>query len=134
MLHELLITLCTNVTSFINPFTFTKDSHNYKILLETRKLEKFEIQLVKPRTTRSFNIRCPANKVTPKTLHVKWKGYKFKQAIIWKARCSFIYNRISVPISRSTTSKLKYLVPRHFHNINLMTKPLDLQNTIFSNK
>ena len=33
------------------------------------------------RTARIFNLRCLANKVTPKTWQMKWKGNKFEQAI-----------------------------------------------------
>ena len=74
MLHELFITHCTNGTSIINPFTFIKESYNHETLLETRKLEKLEIQLVKFRTARIFNLRHLANKVTSKSLEIKWKG------------------------------------------------------------
>ena len=94
MLHELFITLCTNGTSLMNPFTFIKDSYNYESLLEARKLEKLEIQLAKCRTARIFNLRCLANKVTPKTLQIKWKGNRSEQAIIKKAELSLIHNRI----------------------------------------
>ena len=52
----------------MNPFTFIKDSYNHDTLLEARKLEKIEIQLAKSRTARTFNLRCLANTVTPKTL------------------------------------------------------------------
>ena len=72
--------------------------------MEARKLEKLEIQLAKSRTARIFNLRCLANKVTPKTLQIKWKGNKFEQTLIRKAECSL---ESSVQISRSTTSKLK---------------------------
>ena len=78
----------------MDPFTFIKDSYNHEPLLEARKLEKLEIQLAKSRTARIFNLRCLANKVTPKTLHIKWKGNKFEEAIIKKAEHSLIHNRI----------------------------------------
>ena len=74
MLQELFISHCTNSTSIMNAFTFIKDSYNHETLLEARKLEKLEIQLAKSRTTRIFNLRCLANKVTPKTLQIKWKA------------------------------------------------------------
>ena len=79
MLHELFITHCTNGASVMNPFTFIKDSYNHENLLEARKLKKLEIQLAKSRTARIFNLRCLANKVTPKTLHIKWKGNKLNR-------------------------------------------------------
>ena len=94
MLHELFITHCTNGTSIMNPFTFIKDSCNHETLLEVRKLDKLQIQLAKSRTARIFNLRCLANKVTPKTWQIKWKGNNFEQAIIMKAECSLIHNRI----------------------------------------
>ena len=47
MLNELFISLYTNGTLIINPFTFIKDSYNHETLLEARKLEMLEIQLVK---------------------------------------------------------------------------------------
>ena len=72
----------------MNPFKFIKDSYNHENLLEARKLEKLEIQLAKSRTARIFNIRCLANKVTPKTLQIKWKGKEFEQVIIKKAEHS----------------------------------------------
>ena len=75
----------------MNPFTFIKDSYNHETLLEARKLEELEIQLVKSRTARIFKLRCLANKVTPKTLQIKWKGNKFEQVIIKKAECSVIH-------------------------------------------
>ena len=66
MPHELFITCCTNVILIMNPFTLMKDSYNHETLLGAKQLEKLEIKLAKPRTTRIFNLRCPANKVTPK--------------------------------------------------------------------
>ena len=74
MLHELFITHCTKGTLIMNPFTFVKDSYNHETLLEARKLEKLEIQLAKSRTAKNYNLRCLANKVTPKTLQIKWKA------------------------------------------------------------
>ena len=94
MLHELFITHCINGTLIMKPFTFIKDSYNHETLLEARKLEKLEIQLAKSKTTRIFNLRCLANKVTPNTLQIKWKDNKFEQAIIKRAECSLIHNRI----------------------------------------
>ena len=94
MLNELSITHSTNGTLIMKLFTFIKDSYNHENLLEARKLEKLEIQLAKSRTARIFNIRCLANEVTPKALQIKWKGNKFEQAIIKKAECSLIHNRI----------------------------------------
>ena len=52
----------------MDPFTFIIDSYNYETLLEARKSKKIEIQLAKYRTTRNFNLRCLANKVTPENL------------------------------------------------------------------
>ena len=104
MLHELFITHCTNGTSIMNHFTFAKDSYNHETLLEARKLEKLKIQLAKSRTARIFNLRCLANKVTPQTLQIKWKGNKFEQAIIKKAECLLIHNRI-----KCTNIKINHL-------------------------
>ena len=78
----------------MNPFTFIKDSYKHDTLLEARKLEKLEIKLAKSRTVRMFNLRCLVNKVTPKTLQIKWKGNKFEQVIINKAEHSLIHNRM----------------------------------------
>ena len=88
----------------MNPFTFIKDSYKHETLLEARKLEKLEIQLIKSRTARIFNLRCLANKVTPKTLQIKWKGSKFEQAIIKKAEHSLMHNRI-----KCTNIKINHL-------------------------
>ena len=74
MLHEFFITHFTNDTSIMNPFTFIKDSYNHETLLEARKLEKSEIQLAKSRTAIIFNLRCLANKVTPKTCESNGKA------------------------------------------------------------
>ena len=94
MLHELFLTHCTNSTSIMIPFTFIKDSYDHETLLEARKLEKLEIKLAKSRTARIFNLICLANKVTPKTLQIKWKGNKVEQTIMKRAECSLIHNRI----------------------------------------
>ena len=94
MLHELFITHCTNSTFIMNPFAIIKDSYNHETLLEARKLEKLQVQLANFRTARIFNLRCMANKVTSQTFQIKWKGNKFEQAIIKKAECSLIHNRI----------------------------------------
>ena len=95
MLHELFITHCTNGTLIENPFTFIKDSYNHDSLLEAKKLEILEIQCAKSRTARIFNLRFLANKVTPKTLQMKWKDNKFKQTKIKKAESPLIHNRIN---------------------------------------
>ena len=104
-------------------------------LLEARQLEKLEIQLAKSRTARIFNLRCLANKVTPKTLQIKWNGNKFEQAIIKKAECLLIHNRVKctnieinhlqTEIANTKTSLQQKLAEPTFTN---------LQNTIFSNK
>ena len=136
MLHELFITHCTNGTLIMNPFTFIKDSYNHKTLLEARKLEKLEIQLAKSRTARIFfNLKCLANKVTPKTLQIKWKGDKFEQAIIKKAECSLIHNRI-----KCTNIKINYLQTEIANTKTSLQQKLDeptftdLLNIIFNNK
>ena len=67
MLHELFITHCTG-TSISKPFTFTKNSYNHETLLEARKLEKLEIQLIKSKAARLFNLTCLANKSNTKNL------------------------------------------------------------------
>ena len=63
---NIFITQCTKSTLIRNPFTFIEDSYNHETLLETKTLEKLEIQLAKSRTARFFNLRCLANKVPPK--------------------------------------------------------------------
>ena len=119
----------------MNHFTFTKDSYNHETLLETRKLEKLEIQLAKSRTARIFNLRCLANKVTPKTLQIKWKGSKFEQAIIKKAECSLIHNRI-----KCTNIKINHLQTEIANTKTYLQQKLDeptftdLLNIIFNNK
>ena len=45
MLHELSITLCTNGTLIMNPFTFIKDSYNLENLLEARNLRSSKYNL-----------------------------------------------------------------------------------------
>ena len=135
MLHALLTTHCTNSTSIMNPFTFVKDSYNHETLLEARKLEKLQIQLAKYRTARIFNNRCLANKVTPKTLQIKWKGNKFEQGIIKKAECSFIHNRI-----KCTYNKINHLQTEIDNTKTSLQQELDeptltnLQNIILNNK
>ena len=135
MLHELFITHCTNGTSIMNPFTFIKDSYNHETLLEARTLEKLEIQLAKSRTARIFNLRCLPNKVTPKTLQIKWKGNKFEQAIIKKAEWSLIHNRI-----KCTNIKINHLQTAITNTKTSLQQKLDeptftdLLNIIFSNK
>ena len=78
----------------MNPFTFIKDSYNHETLLEARKLEKLDIQLAKSRTATIFNPTYLENKVTPKSLQIKWKGNKFEQAIIKKSEHSLTHNGI----------------------------------------
>ena len=135
MLHELFITHCTDGTSIMNPFTFIKDSHNHETLLERRKLEKLEILLTKSRTARIFNLRCLANKVTPKTLQIKWKGNTFEQAIIKKAKNSLIYKKI-----KCTNFKINHLQTEIANTKSSLQQKLDeltftnVQNTIFNNK
>ena len=51
-----------------------------------------------------INLRCLANKVTPKTLQIKWKGNMFEHAIIKKAEGSLIHNRI-----KCTNIKINHL-------------------------
>ena len=93
------------ITDFhMNSHTFIKDSYNHKTLLESRKLEKLEIQLANSRTARIFNLRCLANKVTPKNLQIKWKGNKFEQATCRKAEHSLIHNR-----TKCTNIKINHL-------------------------
>ena len=135
MLHELFITHCTNSTLIMNPFTFIKDSYDHETLLEARKLEKLEIQLAKSRTARLFNLRCLANKVTPKTLQIKWKGNKIEQTIIMKAEHSLIHNRI-----KCTNIKINHLQTEIDKTKTSLQQKLDestfttLQNDIFNNK
>ena len=118
----------------MNPFTFIKDSYNHETLLEARKLEKLEIQLAKSRTARIFNLRCLANKVTPKTLQIKWKGNKFEQAIIKKAEHSLIHNKI-----KCTNIKINHLQTEIANSKTSLQQKLDepnftdLQNIIFNN-
>ena len=98
-------------------------------------MERLEIQLNKSRTVRIFNLRCLANKVTLKTLEIKCKGNKFEQAIIKKAECSLIHNRIKctnikinhhqTEIANTKTSLQQKLDEKTFTN---------LQNIIFNNK
>ena len=67
----------------MNPFTSIKDSCKHETT-GSKKIGEVRIKLAKSRTARICNLRCLANKVTPKTLQIKWKGNKFKQAIIKK--------------------------------------------------
>ena len=119
----------------MNPFTFIKDSYKHETLLETRKLEKLEIQLAKSRTARIFNLRCLGNKVTPKTLQIKWKGNKFEQSIIKKAGCSLIHNRI-----KCTNIKINHIQTEIVNTKTSLQQKLDeptftdLLNIIFNNK
>ena len=119
----------------MNPFTFIKDSYKHETLLETRKLEKLEIQLAKSRTARIFNLRCLGNKVTPKTLQIKWKGNKFEQSIIKKAGCSLIHNRI-----KCTNIKINHIQTEIVNTKKSLQQKLDeptfteLLNIIFNTK
>ena len=119
----------------MNPFIFLKDSYNHETLLEARKLENLEIQLAKSRTARIFNFGCLANKVTPKTLQIKWKGNKFEQAIIKNSEHSLIHNRI-----KCTNIKINHIQTEIANTkTSLQQKPdepnfTDLLNIIFSNK
>ena len=112
-----------------------KDAYNHETLLEARKLEKLEIQLAKSRTAKIFNLRCLANKVTPKPLQIKWKGNKFEQAIINKAECSLIHNRI-----KCTNIKIDHLQTEIANTKTSLQHKLDeptftnLQNTVFNSK
>ena len=135
MLQELFITHCSNSTLIMNPFRFIKDSYNHETLLEERKLKELEIQLAKSRTARIFNLRCLANKVTPKTLQIKWKGNKFEQAIIKKAEHSLIHNRI-----KCTNIKINHLQTEIANTKTSLQQKLDeptftdLLNIVFNNK
>ena len=119
----------------MNPFTFIKDSYEDETLLDGRELEKLEIQIAKSRTARIFNLQCLANKVTPKTLQIKWKGNKFEQAIIKKAECSLIHNRIEC-----TNNKINHLQTEIANTKTSLQQKLDkptftnLQDIIFNNK
>ena len=133
MLHELFITHCNNGTLIVTPFTFIKDSYNHETLMEARNWKKLETQLAKSGTAGIFNLRCPANKVTPKTFHIKWKGNKFEQAIIKNAECSLIHNSI-----KCTNIKIKHLqteIPATSLQQKLDEPAFtDLLNIIFNNK
>ena len=124
-----------NDTLIMNPFTFIKDSYNHETLLEAGKLEKLESQCAKSRTSSICNLRCLVNKVTPKTLQIKWKGSKFEQAIIKKAECSLIHNRI-----KCTNIKINHLQTEIATTKTSLQQKLDeptftnLQNIIFNNK
>ena len=119
----------------MNPFTLIKDSYKHETLQEARKLEKLEILLAKSGTARIFNLRCLANKVTPKTLQIKWKGNKFELAIIKKAEHSLIHNRILY-----TNINLNHLHTEIANTKTSLQQKLDeptftdLKNTIFVNK
>ena len=121
--------------SIMNPFTFNKDSYNHETLLEARKLEKLEVQLAKSRTARLFNLKCLANKVTPKILQIKWKGNKLEQAIIKKTECLLIHNRI-----KCTNIKISHLQTEIANTRTSLQQKIDeptftnLQHVIFNNK
>ena len=135
MKDQVFITHSTNSSLIMNSFTFIKDSYDHDTLLEARKLGKLEIQLAKSRTARIFNLRCLANKVTPKTLQIKWKGNKVEQTILKKAECSCIHNRI-----KCTNIKINHLQTEIDKTKTSLQKKLDestlttLQNVIFNNK
>ena len=106
-----------------------------KLYWKQKKIEKLEIQLAKSRTAWIFNLRCLANKVTPKTLQIKWKGNMFEQAILKKAECSLIHNRI-----KCTIIKINHLQTEIAHTKTSLQQKLyeptftDLWNIIFNNK
>ena len=81
------------------------------------------------------NLRCLANKVTPKTLQIKWKGDMFEQTIIKKAECSLIHNRI-----KCTNIKINHLQTEIANTKTSLQQKLDeptftdLLNIIFNNK
>ena len=99
------------------------------------KEEKLEIQLAKSRTSKNFNLRCLTNKVTPKTLQIKWKGNKFEQVIIKKAEHSLIHNRI-----KCTNIKINHPQTEIANTKTSLQQKLDepfftdLLNIIFNNK
>ena len=94
-----------------------------------------KLELAKSRTARILNLRCLANKVTPKTLQIKWKGNKFEQAIIKNAEHSLIYNRI-----KCTNIKINHLQTEIANTKTSLQQKLDeptfvdLLNIIFNNK
>ena len=94
-----------------------------------------KIQIAMSRTTRIFNLRCLVNKVAPKPLLIKWKGNNIEQAIIRKAECSLIHNRI-----KCTNIKINYLQTEIGNTKTSLQQKHDdptftnLQNTIFNNK
>ena len=98
-------------------------------------MEKLEIQLAKSGTARVFNLRCLVNKLTPKTLQIKWKGNMFEQAIIKKAECSLIHNRI-----KCINIKINHLQTEIANTKTSLQQTLDeptftdLLNIIFNNK
>ena len=119
----------------MSPFTFIKDSYIHKTLLEAWKLVKLEIWLAKSRTARIFNVRCLTNKVTPKTLQIKWKDNKFEQTIIKNVQHLLIHNRI-----KCTNYKINHLQTKIAKIKTSLQQKLDkptftnLQNTIFNTK
>ena len=106
-----------------------------KLYWKQEKSEKLEIQLAKYRTARIFNLRCLANKITPKTLCIKWTGNNFEQAIIKTAECSLIHNRI-----KYTNIKVNHLETGIASTKTSLQQKLDeptytdLPNIIFNNK
>ena len=77
---------------------------------------------------------CLANKVTPNTLQIKWKGSKIEQAVIKKAECSLIHNRIkctNIKITHLQTgiANTKTSLQQELVELNI-TDPL---NTTFNN-
>ena len=115
-------------------FTFIKDSGNHKNLLEARNWRHYKYNLQTLKLQEFFNLTCLANKVTSKTLQIKWKGNNFEQAIIRKVKCSPIHDRI-----KCTNIKIKPLQTEITNTkISLQQKPdeetfRNLQNTIFNN-
>ena len=79
--------------------------------------------------------QMPANKVSPKTLHIKWKGNKFEQAIIKKAKCSLLHNRI-----KCTNIKINHLQTEIANTKTFLQQRLDetafinQQNIVFNDR
>ena len=64
-----------------------------------------EIQPAKSRTSRIFNFRCLANKVTPKNLeNILGKEITFSTGHNMESKCSLIHNRI-----KCTNFKINHL-------------------------
>ena len=93
------------------------------------------MQLGKSRSVRNSNLRCLANKVTPKSLQIKWKCKKFEQAIIKKAECSLFHYKIEC-----SNIKINNLQTEIANTMTSLQQKLDkptftyLQNIISNNK